>query len=267
MAPAAIPAPGIFSEGASSPSSPTSTGEEGGAVREDQVSSAVQFLTHPKVQASSLEERRKFLVKKGLTGAEIEEAIRQAQPVLEQQASANPPRGGGGTQPAPGLFSEPQPVPHLPHAHRTPPAYIPSPPRQGHQLALPKPLVPQTAEAPSNGWARVLLASMAVAGMGGGLGLLARKVLRKDGEPLGSIFGGGGAERAAAAAAAAAEARREAAALAASSELVKNKVDKAHDKLDLLLRSIDKLQACVDGNTRAVERMDDRVAFSSKRAL
>lgn len=52
---------------------------------------------------------------------------------------------------------------------------------------------------------------MAVAGVGGGLGLLARKMLRNDREPLGSVFDGGGRERAAAAAAAAAEARNEAA--------------------------------------------------------
>lgn len=37
------------------------------------------------------------------------------------------------------------------------------------------------------------------------------------------------------------------------------KVEKTHDKLDALLRSLEKVQAAVDVNTRAVERLDDRV--------
>ncbi len=40
-----------------------------GEVRQDQVQNAVAFLTHKKVLGSSMEDRRKFLVKKGLTDA------------------------------------------------------------------------------------------------------------------------------------------------------------------------------------------------------
>lgn len=41
--------------------------EEDAPIREEQVQNAAQFLVHPKVQNSSMEERRKFLLKKGLT--------------------------------------------------------------------------------------------------------------------------------------------------------------------------------------------------------
>lgn len=40
---------------------------EDGPIREEKIANAVQFLVHPKVQASSIEERRKFLDRKGLT--------------------------------------------------------------------------------------------------------------------------------------------------------------------------------------------------------
>ncbi|MEW5307555.1 MAG: hypothetical protein WDW36_009943 [Sanguina aurantia] len=47
------------------------------AVREDQVQSAVGFLSHPKVKDSPLATKRSFLERKGLTAAEIEEAFRR----------------------------------------------------------------------------------------------------------------------------------------------------------------------------------------------
>lgn len=58
-----------------------STGKEAVAavepVREELVQSAVGFLKHPKVVASSDVQRRSFLEKKGLTVDEIDEAFRR----------------------------------------------------------------------------------------------------------------------------------------------------------------------------------------------
>jgi hypothetical protein len=197
----------VMSE-ADAPAAPLATDDSGaaeaGGLRDDQVQSAVQFLTHPKVQAASVQDRKNFLVKKGLTQAEIDEAIRQAHPQMEQQQPTTRARGGAsGLQPAPGLFAEPatgtSPAPN----QRPPPPRLPPPPRQVPSGPMRQQLpVPSPAPAPPSGsWAKVVLASMAVAGVGGGLGLLARKVLRKEGDPLGSLFGGG--ERAASTAAAA----------------------------------------------------------------
>ncbi|GMI99469.1 PEROXISOME DEFECTIVE 2, peroxin 14 [Hibiscus trionum] len=46
-------------------------------IREDQVSNAVKFLSHPKVRGSPVIYRRSFLEKKGLTKEEIDEAFRR----------------------------------------------------------------------------------------------------------------------------------------------------------------------------------------------
>ena len=55
-----------------------STSEPAGAVREEMVGNAVQFLKHPKVAGAGSEEKRTFLRNKGLTEAEIAEAERRA---------------------------------------------------------------------------------------------------------------------------------------------------------------------------------------------
>ena len=190
-------------------------------MRDDQVQSAVQFLTHPKVQASSLDDRRKFLVslsqackgllrrslrafahpaltegscnvpkvKKGLTEAEIDEAMRLAQPQLQQTMSPFPahPAGGAGmngvvaagakSKPPPGVFAEPAAAPSAdvkPSVPR-PPSRLPLASGGPEHAALaqqPRPPVPPTEKY---GWGRVVLASMAVAGVGGGLGLLGNR--------------------------------------------------------------------------------------------
>jgi hypothetical protein len=61
--------------GSISSSQSGSLGGEEGPVREDQVQNAAQFLVHPKVQNSSMEERRKFLVKKGLTNKGMPDSL------------------------------------------------------------------------------------------------------------------------------------------------------------------------------------------------
>ena len=45
--------------------------------REDQITNAISFLTHPKVSASPIATKRSFLERKGLTAEEIEEAFRR----------------------------------------------------------------------------------------------------------------------------------------------------------------------------------------------
>jgi Pex14 N-terminal domain len=48
-----------------------------GELREEQVQSAVRFLSHPRVRGSPVVYRRSFLEKKGLTPREIDEAFRR----------------------------------------------------------------------------------------------------------------------------------------------------------------------------------------------
>ncbi|KAI0307802.1 peroxisomal membrane anchor protein conserved region-domain-containing protein, partial [Multifurca ochricompacta] len=66
--------------------------------RQELILNAVTFLTDPKTQASPLAQRVQFLEAKGLTGTEIEEAMRQANssdphPSHLQQPSYNPMYG------------------------------------------------------------------------------------------------------------------------------------------------------------------------------
>ncbi|KAJ1264227.1 hypothetical protein BS78_09G247200 [Paspalum vaginatum] len=58
-------------------------------MREDLVQSAVSFLKHPKVAASSDGQRRSFLENKGLTLDEIDEAFRRLQSPSSDSASLN----------------------------------------------------------------------------------------------------------------------------------------------------------------------------------
>ncbi|CAN6331891.1 unnamed protein product [Urochloa humidicola] len=58
-------------------------------MREDLVQSAVSFLKHPKVVASSDGQRRSFLENKGLTVDEIDEAFRRLQSPSSTSLSAN----------------------------------------------------------------------------------------------------------------------------------------------------------------------------------
>jgi hypothetical protein len=58
------------------------------AVRPDQVASGVTFLQHPKAKESSLSQRLAFLEEKGLTPAEVTEALRVVQ---EASDGAAPP--------------------------------------------------------------------------------------------------------------------------------------------------------------------------------
>lgn len=80
------------------------------SLREDQISSAIQFLLHPKVIGSPIGTKRSFLERKGLTNEEIDEAFRRlpAQPTdIVPSASAIPVSSNQGT----GLVTyTPQPI-------------------------------------------------------------------------------------------------------------------------------------------------------------
>ncbi|XVF09287.1 hypothetical protein REPUB_Repub07fG0079600 [Reevesia pubescens] len=70
---------------------PTSLFVNSEPIREDQVSNAVKFLSHPKVRGSPVIYRRSFLERKGLTKEEIDEAFRRVPdpPPSSQPASFN----------------------------------------------------------------------------------------------------------------------------------------------------------------------------------
>ena len=69
----------------------------GGAtvLREDQVRSAVGFLTHPKVRGSPDAQKQAFLRQKGLTDPEVTEAFRRARQVPSSSAPAGGPSPRG----------------------------------------------------------------------------------------------------------------------------------------------------------------------------
>ena len=121
--------------------------EETSPIRPDQVKNAVQFLLHPKVQNSSMDERRKFLLKKGLSAPEIDEAFRVAQPDLDRLANS--------------------PQAPLPANNAPPPASL------AVVAAAPAP-PPPPPPPPTSVW-QVLLAAAALLGLGTGLGLLVKK--------------------------------------------------------------------------------------------
>jgi hypothetical protein len=53
--------------GSNSLTQPGSSTSDDGPIREDQVRNAAQFLVNPRVLRASMEERKDFLVKKGLS--------------------------------------------------------------------------------------------------------------------------------------------------------------------------------------------------------
>ena len=55
-----------------------STSSQQGPPRQELISSAISFLSDPKVQSSSIAQRIAFLESKGLTSPEIDEALRQS---------------------------------------------------------------------------------------------------------------------------------------------------------------------------------------------
>ncbi|KAJ1732059.1 peroxisomal membrane protein pex14 [Coemansia biformis] len=112
------------------------------ALREDIIESAVRFLADPKVQASTLAKKISFLETKGLTNAEIEDALARARDPQPQPAGSN----AAGSAPAPG-FGYAQPL-------RRPP---PPPPR------------------PHLDWKDYFIAAVVAGGLGYGLIMLARK--------------------------------------------------------------------------------------------
>ncbi|KAJ2746166.1 peroxisomal membrane protein pex14 [Coemansia sp. BCRC 34301] len=119
-------------------------------LREDIIESAVRFLADPKVQSSTLAKKVSFLETKGLTNAEIEDALARAKSHHttsgEQQASGAVATRSGGPAPAYGYA---QPL--------APPA---APPR------------------PHLDWKDYFIAAVVAGGIGYGLYMLAVKYIR-----------------------------------------------------------------------------------------
>jgi len=201
---------------------------QAGALRDDQVQNAVQFLLHPKVQASTMDERKKFLQKKGLTEEEIEEAVRIAQPKLDQvsrsQAAA---KSTSNTQQANIKTSQSQPN-MLSSAS-------PSRGSQGNEL--------QSSSSTQSSWGKILLASMAVVGLGSGLGVLAKKYTK---EHLADLWG-----------------------TTDNGRSVRERKNVEHDeRLREISSSIHKLHEAVDRNIKEVSDMNRRlIALESAPSL
>ncbi|GAB6022912.1 peroxisomal membrane protein pex14 [Chamberlinius hualienensis] len=73
--------------------------------REHLIDTAVKFLTNPKVSSSSLDQKRTFLQKKGLTTVEIDESVRRAGATVATNSPALPPNYN---------YSPPQPYGYYP---------------------------------------------------------------------------------------------------------------------------------------------------------
>lgn len=94
------------------------------SVREDQVEAAMRFLGNEKVANRPIEEKREFMLKKGLTEDEIDEAVRRYESggaTSTPSAGITSPAGGGSTAPPPSY-----PLPPAAQA----PAYGAYPPAQ-----------------------------------------------------------------------------------------------------------------------------------------
>ncbi|KAJ2580288.1 peroxisomal membrane protein pex14 [Coemansia sp. RSA 1836] len=119
-------------------------------LREDIIESAVRFLADPKVQSSTLAKKVSFLETKGLTNAEIEDALARAKNhhtlSEEQQASGTVATRSGGPAPAYGYA---QPL--------APPVAPPRPPLD---------------------WKDYFIAAVVAGGLGYGLYMLAVKYIR-----------------------------------------------------------------------------------------
>ena len=132
------------------------------ALRADQVKNALSFLLNPRVRNTSLQARKEFLMKKGLTTAEIDEAVRQAQPELDRIASATV--GGLTSQVSPPVAS----------------AVV-----QSVQTGLAPTsnaiTVAPPAQTSTTSTSQLLLTSVAAMSLGAGLALLLKRLLSQGG--------------------------------------------------------------------------------------
>eukprot|EP00891_Asterochloris_glomerata_P006807 jgi/Astpho2/6807/Aster-x1399 len=115
-------------------------------LREDQIQNAMAFLSHPKVQGSTADAKRSFLERKGLTQAEIDEAVRRVPPqtATAPQAPSAQAAGARPTKPFP-----------------TGTAVHPLQPAQQHQSQL----QPQQQQLPQQGvnWTQIVLGASVLA--------------------------------------------------------------------------------------------------------
>ncbi|KAJ2790597.1 peroxisomal membrane protein pex14 [Coemansia guatemalensis] len=119
------------------------------ALREDIIESAVRFLSDPKVQSSTLAKKVSFLETKGLTNAEIEDALSRA-----KRAQAQAPISAQATEHSTNALTQSTAAPGYAQALR-PPA---SPPPRPHL-----------------DWKDYFIAAVVAGGLGYGLFMLAKK--------------------------------------------------------------------------------------------
>ncbi|KAJ2448796.1 peroxisomal membrane protein pex14 [Coemansia sp. RSA 2336] len=114
------------------------------ALREDIIESAVRFLQDPKVQTSTLAKKISFLETKGLTNAEIEDALARAKGATQQPAPGNTTAAANSTGAGYGYAQQMRP---------------PAPPR------------------PPLDWKDYFIAAVVAGGLGYGLFMLAKKYI------------------------------------------------------------------------------------------
>jgi hypothetical protein len=86
-------------------------------MREELITSAISFLSDPKVQSAPLAKKVSFLESKGMTSEEIEEAMARA----NGKSSSTAVTTTTTTQPQGAMMVQPQPGMHLQHAPPLPP--------------------------------------------------------------------------------------------------------------------------------------------------
>ncbi|KAI8320278.1 hypothetical protein GQ54DRAFT_312802 [Martensiomyces pterosporus] len=128
-------------------------------LREDIIESAVRFLTDPKVQSSTLAKKISFLETKGLTNAEIEDALARAKSQPPSAASASSTQGSAASeqQQSTAATGPATPAPVYGYAQQMAP---PAPPPRPHL-----------------DWKDYFIAAVVAGGLGYGLYILAKKFI------------------------------------------------------------------------------------------
>ncbi|KAJ2826131.1 peroxisomal membrane protein pex14 [Coemansia erecta] len=119
------------------------------ALREDIIESAVRFLMDPKVQSSTLAKKISFLESKGLTNAEVEDALARAK----------------GAQPEAGASNSTASATSVTAGH-------------GPGYGYAQPMQPPAPARPALDWKDYFIAAVVAGGLGYGLIMLAKKYIK-----------------------------------------------------------------------------------------
>ena len=150
------------SSAANSNSNAAESSSSSSGLREDQVKNGLSFLQHEKVQSTPLPERMAFLKNKGLTDAEVNEAVRRYKEA-----------GGGGAAASSQPVQVQVPSGQAPVVYQQPPTVVYQP--------MPQP--PPAPEQPL--WARVLVPASLTLSLSAGLAFLYKTYVMGEG-PFGN---------------------------------------------------------------------------------